>query len=81
MPKKQLPSIAQTAHEVLQAVRAEQQVKTAELQIVRNVLSPISQTETGQDLLKLAEECKQATDTPQVTYADLHDFMARCDAN
>lgn len=72
------PSVSEAAQQVLREIEAEEQIKTAERQILRGA-SPGVATEEAQGLMKLAEELRQVdVDNPEVSYADLHNFMARC---
>lgn len=75
------PSVAEAARQVLQEVEAENLIKTAEEQVLAGTLHPRVQTEVGQGLMKLAEHCRKINvENPEVTYNDLREFMAACDA-
>jgi hypothetical protein len=81
MPRAQYPSISEIAQQVLREVKAEDQIKTAERQILRDVLHPQVKTDIGVDLMKLAERCRNYDDEdPEITVEDLHNFMAKCNA-
>jgi nitrogenase subunit NifH len=68
------PSISDIASQVLREVRAEDQVKTAEVQILRGAVTPaLPETNTAAELRKLAQECRQQSD--DITLADLQEFM------
>lgn len=69
------PSIKDIAAQVLRDVGAEEQVKTAEAQILRGALTPPPppRTELAAELHKLAAECRQQSD--DVTYGDLKEFL------
>jgi nitrogenase subunit NifH len=74
MPKTNVPSIKDIASQVLREVRAEDQVKTAEVQILRGTFTPAPpETDLAKDLRKLAHECRQSSD--DVTFADLQEFL------
>lgn len=74
------PSVSETAQQVLRDIEAEEQIKTAELQILRNVSSGVT-VEEARDLVKLAQRCRQVnTDNPEISYDDLRNFMAQCNA-
>jgi len=77
MSRTNYPSVKDAAAEILREVHAEQLIKTAERQALRDVDSPRS--DIGQGLTKLAAELRNIdTDNPEVTYGDLHNFMAQC---
>lgn len=74
MPRMEYPSIRDIADEVIREVRAEEQVKTAEAQLLRGAEAPAPpETETAVELRKLAHECRQQSD--DITLADLQEFM------
>jgi nitrogenase subunit NifH len=74
MPRTNVPSIKDIASQVLREVRAEDQVKTAEVQILRGTITPApAETELAKDLRKLAHECRQQSD--DITLADLQEFL------
>ena len=77
MTRTHYPSVKDAAAEILREVHAERLVKTAERQILRQVEAP--QSEVGEGLLKLAAALHTVdADNPEVSYADLHNFMAQC---
>jgi hypothetical protein len=77
MARTRYPSVKDAAAEILREVHAERLVKTAEQQILRQVEAP--RTDVGEDLTKLAAAMREVdVDNPEVTYADLHNFMAQC---
>ena len=69
------PSIRDIAADALREVAAEDQVKTAETQLLQGALlpAPPPRTALSVELHKLAAECRQQTD--DITYADLEDFL------
>jgi hypothetical protein len=69
------PSIKDIAADALREVAAEEQVKTAEQQVLRGALTPPPppRTALSGELHKLAAECREQSD--DVTYADLEDFF------
>ena len=75
MPRMRYPSIKDIANEALRTVAAEDQVKTAEAQILRGALNPPPppRSELSAQLHKLAAECRQQSD--DVTYDDLQEFL------
>jgi hypothetical protein len=74
MPRVKYPSISAIAGDVLREVKAEEQIKTAEAQVLRGTLAPACpETELSADLRKLASDCR--TQTGDITYADLQEFM------
>jgi hypothetical protein len=78
MPRTNVPSIKDIASQVLREVRAEDQVKTAEVQILRGTLAPApAETVLAGDLRKLAHECRQQSD--DITLADLQEFLGNAD--
>ena len=77
MARVNYPSVKDAAAEILREVHAERLVKTAEQQILRQVEAP--RTEVSNGLCKLAAAMRDLeVDNPEVTYADLHNFMAQC---
>jgi hypothetical protein len=79
MARTELPSVKETARQILREVEAENQIKTAEQQILRGVLQSKCATDTGYDLTKVAAQLRTIDDqNPEVSYADLNDFMGRC---
>ena len=77
MTHTRYPSVKDAAAEILREVQAERLIKTAERQVLRQVEAP--QSDIGEGLLKLATTMRNVdVDNPEVTYADLHDFMAQC---
>jgi len=77
MARTHYPSVTDAATEILREVQAERLIKTAERQVLRQVEAP--RTEVGEGLLKLAAAMRDVDgDNPEVTYADLHNFMAQC---
>lgn len=75
MPRMRYPSIKDIAADALRDVAAEDQVKTAEAQILRGAItpSPPPRSELSAELHKLASECREQSD--DVTYADLQEFL------
>ena len=74
MPRMTYPSVKDVAGEILREVQAEQQIKTAEAQVLRGTLSPAPQeTDLSVDLRKLAHDCRQQND--DITFGDLQEFM------
>lgn len=75
MPRMKYPSIKEIAADALRTVAAEDQVKTAEAQLLRGALlpPPLPRSELSAQLHKLAAECRQQSD--DVTYADLQEFF------
>lgn len=74
MPRTECPSIQDIASQVLRDVRAENQVKTAEIQILRGAVTPaLPETDLAGNLRKLAHECRQQSD--DITLADLQEFL------
>jgi len=72
------PSISDTAQQVLREIEAEEQIKTAELHILRDATQGVV-AEEAQGLLKLAAQCRNIDiDNPEVSYEDLRNFMVRC---
>ena len=81
MARMQYPSIEETVEQILGEVRAEERIKTAEHQLLREAIRPQSRTKVASDLKKLAACCRLADDdNPEVTYQDLHNFMAQVNA-
>jgi len=75
MARTKYPSIRDIASQVLREVRAEDQVKTAEAQILRNAITPAPpETDLSTDLRKLAQDCRQQSD--EITFADLQEFLS-----
>jgi len=73
------PSIRETAAQVLREVDAERLVKTAEHQLLQGALRP--RTDISDGLHKLAACLRDVDDdNPEVSYDDLHSFMAQCNA-
>ena len=74
MPRTECPSIHDIASQVLREVRAEDQVKIAEAQILRSAVTPAPpETDLAGNLRKLAHECRQQSD--DITLADLQEFL------
>ena len=74
MPRTECPSIHDIASQVLREVRAEDQVKIAEAQILRSAVTPAPpETDLAGTLRKLAHECRQQSD--DITLADLQEFL------
>ena len=80
MAKPEYPSISEIAAGVLRSVDAEDQIKTAETQMLREALQPPPppRTELARELRKLASECRQQTS--ELTYADLQQFLEQTNA-
>jgi len=77
--KTKLSSIKETAQQVLRDVEAENQIKTAEQQILRGVLQSKCSTDVGYDLTKVAAQLRRIDDeNPEVSYTDLENFMGQC---
>ena len=80
MPKVKSPSVSEAATQILREVEAEQTIKTAEQQILREALKG-PQTEVAHDLNKLASALRSVNvDNPEVTYGDLQDFIKAANA-
>ncbi len=80
MAKIQYPSVSEAAAQILRDVEAEQTIKTAEQQILRETIHG-PQTEVAQGLNKLASALRGVNvDDPEVTYGDLQDFMKAANA-
>lgn len=74
-----LSSIKETAQQVLRDVEAENQIKTAEQQILRGVLQSKCSTDVGYDLTKIAAQLRHIDDqNPEVSYTDLMNFVGQC---
>lgn len=80
MPRFQMDSVKETAAQILREVEAENRIKTAETQILRNYAQPRVNTDLGQELVKIAAQCRQFNDDPEVSYDDLRNFVAQVDA-
>jgi len=80
MTRMTYPSIQDMTAQILREVNAEQQIKTAEQQLLRHALNPVVHTEIAQQLTKLASACRHLSDTPDVSYAELHQFIVQTDA-
>ena len=79
--RTQYPSIADAVQHILRDVEAEERVKVAEHQILRQTLSPQIKTAEANELLKLAALCRTIDDdNPEITMGDLHNFMAQVNA-
>lgn len=77
MARMRYPSVKDAAAEILREVQAERLIKTAEQRILQQAESP--RTEIGDGLVKLAAAIREIDiDNPEVSYADLHNFMAQC---
>ena len=75
MARTKYPSIRDIASQVLREVRADDQIKTAEAQILRDTITPAPPaTDLTSDLRKLAQDCRQQSD--EVTFADLQEFLS-----
>ncbi len=74
------PSISETAEQILRDIAAEEQIKTAELQVLRGTLQPRVRTDVGRELMKLASQCRNMTENPEVSYEDLENFVAKVNA-
>jgi hypothetical protein len=80
MPRANIPSVSETAAQILREVEAEQTIKTAEQQILRETING-TQTEVAQDLNKLAHALRDVNvDDPEVTYGDLQNFIKAANA-
>ena len=78
MPRMEYPSISEIADQVVREVRAEDQVKTAEVQILRGTMTPaLPETDLGADLRKLAADCR--THSEDITIEDLQEFLCHAD--
>lgn len=79
MARTALPSVKETAQQILREVAAENQIKTAEHQILRGVLQSKCATDLGYDLTKLAAQLRNIDEqNPEVSYADLENFIGQC---
>lgn len=74
------PSISDAAGQILRDVAAEEQIKTAERQVLQGVLQPRVRTDVGRELMKLAAQCRAITENPEVSYDDLRNFVAQVNA-
>ena len=75
------PRISDAVDQVLREVDAEDRIKTAEQQLLRESISPRSRTKVASDLKKLAASCRTLDENnPEVSYQDLHNFMAQVNA-
>lgn len=74
------PSISEITADVLRMVSAEDQIKTAETQMLRDALQPPPppQTELARELKKLANECREQTN--KLTFTDLQQFLEQTNA-
>jgi hypothetical protein len=80
MAKIKYPSISEAAAQILREVEAEQTIKTAERQILRETLEG-PQTEVAQGLNKLASLLRNVNvDDPEVSYSDLANFIKAANA-
>lgn len=74
------PSVKDAAAQILRTVEAEQQIKTAEQQLLRDAIA-VPETELAHGLTKVAEELRSIDiDNPEVTEADLHGFIQKVNA-
>jgi len=64
-------SIAQLADELLERIENDELVKSANLSYIRN---DKLKTQLGQQMLKVAEDVREAAKDNQISYADLHKF-------
>lgn len=78
MARVNYPSIKEIAAEVLREVEAEARIKTAERKLLVEATS--FTTPYAQELLKLAEVCRELDTKPRVTINDLEFFMEQCNA-
>lgn len=74
------PSVSEAASQILREVTAEEQIKTAERQVLAGIMRPRVQTEIGQELMKLAAQCRDMPNNPEVSYDDLRNFVAQVNA-
>lgn len=74
------PSVSEAADQILREVAAEEQIKTAERQVLQGVLQPRVRTPIGHELMKLAEQCRGMSENPEVSYDDLRNFVAQVNA-
>lgn len=74
------PSVSEAASQILREVAAEEQIKTAERQVLRGTMQPRVRTDVGQELMKLAAQCRDMTENPEVSYDDLRNFVAQVNA-
>lgn len=81
MSRVQMPSVSEAAAQILRDVEAEQRIKTAEVQILRGASTRPLTSADAQQLMKLAETCRDINiDDPEVDYDDLRNFMAQVNA-
>lgn len=79
--RTQYPSITEATQQILREVEAENRVKTAEQQILRQTLAPQVRTEEAHEIMKLAAACRDIDESnPDVSYGDLQTFMAQVNA-
>lgn len=77
MKRTKTASIDEISRQILQEIQAEEQIKIAEHQILRGVTHPSVDSEFGQNLTKLANICRELSETPTVSYEDLRQFVER----
>lgn len=74
------PSIRETAAQILREVAAEEQIKTAERQMLCRATQRCAQTPLSQELIKLAEQCRHLADNLEISYDDLDNFVTQVNA-
>lgn len=80
MAKPVYPSVSEAAAQILREVEAEEQIKVAEQQILRDSVN-VPETDMAQALTKIAQELRSIDiDNPEVTTFDLHGFIQKVNA-
>lgn len=78
--KVKYPSINEAVAQIMQEIRAEEQIKTAEKQILQGVLNPRFASDIGHYFMKLGEQCRNLADNPEASYDDLRNFVEQVNA-
>lgn len=74
------PSIKEAVSQIMQEVFAEDQIKTAEKQILQGILSPRFESDIGHYFMKLSEQCRSLANNPEASYDDLRNFVEQVNA-
>lgn len=81
MARPQLPSVSETAAQILREIAAEERIKVAEMAVVKGTHGAYLTSQEAQAFMKVAAACRTIdTANPEINYTDLYHFMAQANA-
>jgi len=79
MPRMTYPSVKDAASQILREIEADERIKKAELNILRDTQRN-PKSDIAQGLMKIAEHCRNLKEDPEISYKDLQGFMETVNA-